>query len=272
MAPPWPGLTSTIMLRPGSVNTMSAAPLVCVAQQRDKMSEGRPGRQRARMCVSAKHQRVLKSSRWLAAAHAALPSDRLCRQSMAAHLAASVAPCTAMPTSAFLSAGASLTPSPVMPTRCLRPWQRQGGAEGSIAARYEAPWHAAGGTSYWPTRDRALRGVGTLQGGGLAATPPHRGQGAKGRIHNTLCRPWLSWQGASYLHCPPLAPAPSPCPHVAPRTALSWPAAPARAAPTCRISTISNLCSGKTSAKPSAPSTRSSTVSQPSTRPLPALA
>eukprot|EP00964_Phaeocystis_antarctica_P024354 scaffold13645_cov58-Phaeocystis_antarctica.AAC.6 len=35
--------------------------------------------------------------------------------SAAAH-AASVAPCTAIPTSAFLSAGASLTPSPVMPT------------------------------------------------------------------------------------------------------------------------------------------------------------
>ena len=35
--------------------------------------------------------------------------------SAAAH-AASVAPSTAIPTSAFLSAGASLTPSPVMPT------------------------------------------------------------------------------------------------------------------------------------------------------------
>mmetsp|Transcript_545 Transcript_545/g.1474 ORF Transcript_545/g.1474 Transcript_545/m.1474 type:complete len:379 (-) Transcript_545:931-2067(-) len=34
----------------------------------------------------------------------------------AAPRAASVAPCTAMPTSAFLSAGASFTPSPVMPT------------------------------------------------------------------------------------------------------------------------------------------------------------
>eukprot|EP00961_Rhodomonas_salina_P174434 2352458-Rhodomonas_salina.1 len=37
----------------------------------------------------------------------------------AAARAASVEPATAMPTSARLSAGASLTPSPVMPTRKL---------------------------------------------------------------------------------------------------------------------------------------------------------
>ena len=37
------------------------------------------------------------------------------RTMSAAARAASVAPCTAMPTSAFLRAGASLTPSPVMP-------------------------------------------------------------------------------------------------------------------------------------------------------------
>ena len=38
----------------------------------------------------------------------------------AAARAASVAPETAMPQSAFLSAGASFTPSPVMPTMCPR--------------------------------------------------------------------------------------------------------------------------------------------------------
>ena len=40
----------------------------------------------------------------------------------AAARAASVLPSTAMPIWAFLSAGASFTPSPVMPTVCLAPW------------------------------------------------------------------------------------------------------------------------------------------------------
>ena len=40
----------------------------------------------------------------------------------AAARAASVAPETAMPTSAFFRAGASFTPSPVMPTTCPCCW------------------------------------------------------------------------------------------------------------------------------------------------------
>ncbi len=44
------------------------------------------------------------------------------RTMSAADLAASVAPETAMPASAFFSAGASLTPSPVIPTICCFFW------------------------------------------------------------------------------------------------------------------------------------------------------
>mmetsp|Transcript_33175 Transcript_33175/g.80585 ORF Transcript_33175/g.80585 Transcript_33175/m.80585 type:complete len:201 (+) Transcript_33175:1211-1813(+) len=45
------------------------------------------------------------------------------RTMSAAALAASVAPSTAIPISAFLSAGASLTPSPVIPTICPEAWR-----------------------------------------------------------------------------------------------------------------------------------------------------
>ena len=46
------------------------------------------------------------------------PSPGASRMMSAAARAASVAPATAMPQSALRSAGASLTPSPVMPTMC----------------------------------------------------------------------------------------------------------------------------------------------------------
>mmetsp|Transcript_8555 Transcript_8555/g.14701 ORF Transcript_8555/g.14701 Transcript_8555/m.14701 type:complete len:238 (+) Transcript_8555:2074-2787(+) len=45
------------------------------------------------------------------------------RTMSAAPRAASVAPCTAIPTSAFFRAGASFTPSPVMPTTWSQPWR-----------------------------------------------------------------------------------------------------------------------------------------------------
>mmetsp|Transcript_34137 Transcript_34137/g.83948 ORF Transcript_34137/g.83948 Transcript_34137/m.83948 type:complete len:357 (+) Transcript_34137:1024-2094(+) len=71
----------------------------------------------AEMRYRMKFLRRAKISRDCLMASTTTPSPSLVSTMSAAARAASVAPCTAMPTSARLSAGASLTPSPVIPQR-----------------------------------------------------------------------------------------------------------------------------------------------------------
>ena len=84
----------------------------------------------------------------------------------AAARAASVAPATAMPTSAFLSAGASLTPSPVMPT--AKPtWRRhstirycagaEGGGGGAAVSELSAGWGQPPALRAAPCRPRLVQ-------------------------------------------------------------------------------------------------------------------